>query len=109
MTRYPDAYKAGQSQSVPFTPNAGERHDARLQAANERQAEAVRRCDGLDIGLTISNEGHHWQFRGGDGWRADWWPSSAKLVIGQQWHRGIHAHDLDQVMEMILARRQKRG
>jgi hypothetical protein len=32
--------------------------------------------------LRITNEGHHWQIADG-GFLAEWWPSSAKLVIGK--------------------------
>ncbi len=33
--------------------------------------------------------------------RCEWWPGTAKLVINQQFDRGIHAHDWLQVIDVI--------
>src|SRR5207253_7523516 len=44
--------------------------------------------------------GHHWQIADG-GFLAEWWPSSAKLVIGKKWHDGIHCHDYKQALKVI--------
>jgi len=53
--------------------------------------------------LKISNDGHHWSFYAfnaapGDKQLFEWWPSSAKLVINKQWKKGIHVHDLSQLI-----------
>jgi len=50
--------------------------------------------------LRITNEGHHWQLTK-ENFLAEWWPSSAKLVINKQWSRGRHCHDFRQALEMI--------
>ena len=50
--------------------------------------------------MRITNEGHHWQITGGS-LLAEWWPSSAKLVIGKKWHDGIHCHDYKQALKII--------
>jgi len=49
--------------------------------------------------LRITNEGHHWQIAD-EGFLAEWWPSSAKLVIGKKWHDGIHCHDYKQALKL---------
>lgn len=46
------------------------------------------------------NEGHHWWLNE-DKFLAEWWPSSAKLVINKQWNEGRHCHDYRQALEMI--------
>ncbi len=35
------------------------------------------------------------------GFLTEWWPSSAKLVIGKKWHDGIHCHDYKQALKVI--------
>lgn len=32
---------------------------------------------------------------------AEWWPSSAKLVLDRKYERGVHAHDYEQVMRYL--------
>src|SRR2546430_4225434 len=57
-------------------------------------SDLVRRwCGQRGLTLRITNEGHHWQIADG-GFLAEWWPSSAKLVIGKKWHDGIHCHEI---------------
>jgi hypothetical protein len=51
----------------------------------------------------IKNEGHHWIFQR-DKLRAEWWPSSAKLVFDKNWNRGVHTHDYKQVLQLIERR-----
>jgi hypothetical protein len=57
-------------------------------------------CKNNGLTLHVTNRGHHWQVRR-DGFKADWWPSSAKLVIQGRWQQGIHAHDYQQVIRAI--------
>ena len=68
------------------------RHARRLSANLEQEANVRRWCEQRALTLRITNEGHHWQITDG-GFLAEWWPSSAKLVIGKKWHDGIHCHD----------------
>src|SRR5207249_2391327 len=44
--------------------------------------------------------GHHWQITDGY-FLTEWWPSSAKLVIGKKWHNGIHCHDYKQMLKTV--------
>jgi hypothetical protein len=57
-------------------------------------------CAQHGLTLRVSNEGHHWQITDGV-FLAEWWPSSAKLVIGKRWHSGIHCHDHKQALGVI--------
>lgn len=50
--------------------------------------------------LRICNQGHHWIFER-PGFFAEWWPSSARLVLFHKYDAGIHAHDHAQVMREI--------
>jgi len=104
MSKYADVHKAGRSTSVPFVPgeDSGARHDRRMAAAMEREAEARAHCQARGVTLAITNGGQHWQFWKGQ-CQIDWWPSTAKLVFNQRWQRGTHAHDLDQVLRRVFA------
>jgi hypothetical protein len=98
----PDSVSAGKSCIVPYHP--GEdfrmRHARRLSANREQEANVRRWCEQRGLTLRITNEGHHWQITDG-GFLAEWWPSSAKLVIGKKWHDGIHCHDYKQALKVI--------
>ena len=72
----------------------------RLSANLEQEANVRRWCGQRGLTLRITNEGHHWQIADG-GFLAEWWPSSAKLVIGKKWHDGIHCHDYKQALKVI--------
>jgi hypothetical protein len=50
--------------------------------------------------VRVHGEGQHWCVER-DGFTAEWWPSSAKLVINKGWQGGIHCHDVGQVIEEI--------
>ncbi len=104
MSKYADVGSAGRSTTVPFVPGEGSgvRHDRRLTAAMDREAEARGLCEPRGVSLVVRNGGHHWQFRKGQR-QVDWWPSSAKLIFNQRWKRGTHAHDLDQVLMRVFA------
>ena len=98
----PDSVRAGRSRIVPYY--RGEdfrmRHARRLSANLEQEANVRRWCGQRGLKLRITNEGHHWQITDG-GFLAEWWPSSAKLVIGKKWHDGIHCHDYKQALKVI--------
>lgn len=90
----PDTGSAGRSKLVPFVPgeDPGARHDRRLNANLSRQEDVREWCKVAGVRLTIKNHGHHWRFVRGKQ-EAEWWPSSAKLVIQRNYDRGIHVHD----------------
>ena len=98
----PDRVSAGRSRIVPYY--GGEdfttRHARRLSANLEQEADVRRRCEQRGLTLRVTNEGHHWQITDGC-FLAEWWPSSATLVIGKKWHNGIHCHDYKQALKVI--------
>jgi hypothetical protein len=98
----PDRRKAGRSSLVPFRKGeSGAKRHARRHALNlQRESEVRRGCQSLGLTLQIKNDGHHWCFSRG-AFLAEWWPSSAKLVINKQWENGIHCHDHQQVLREV--------
>jgi len=98
----PDRVRAVRSRIVPY--QRGEdfrtRHARRLNANLVQEANVRRWCEQRGLTLRITNEGHHWQITDGY-FLAEWWPSSAKLVIGKKWHNGIHCHDYKQMLKVI--------
>lgn len=107
--RYADKYNAGPSRAVPLIPGeaAMDRHYRRKISAmaDERRARLALAAVGIE--MSISNNGHHWRMFRSDlmapGFFAEWWPSSAKLVINSRWRDGIHVHDVDRMVEIVLA------
>ena len=97
-----DRLSSGRSRIVPYY--RGEhfrtRHARRLFANLEQEASVRQWCQQKGLMLRITNEGHHWQITDGR-FLAEWWPSSAKLVIGKKWHDGIHCHDYKQALKVI--------
>lgn len=98
----PDRKNAGRSRLVPFRKgeDASTRHSRRLGTNLRRQQEVRRWCHENGISLRITNDGHHWQFIK-TSFVAEWWPSSAKLVINKRWDDGVHCHDHCQAMKII--------
>ena len=104
--RYPDRTKAGRSRLIPFRNGeaATDRHSRRLRE-NVAAAEELRAwCAEHGIDMTVTNGGHHWQFRLPTGQVAEWWPSRAKFVWDKQWAKGIHVHDHEQARKLLQKR-----
>ncbi len=102
--RKPDVATAGRSDLVPFIEGeAGrERHQRRLGVALSSREDVRDWCQERNIKFTVTNEGHHWRFiRRGK--TCDWWPSTAKFVIGKQYNRGLHVHDFVQLLQQLIA------
>lgn len=102
--RHDDSRSAGRSSIAPYLPGepAQQRHERRKRAAQENESQLRAALESIGYTLAISNEGQHWAMRckrNGDLW--EWWPSTAKLVHGKQWARGVHCHDWQQVMREI--------
>ena len=97
-----DRVSAGRSSIVPYRrgENFSARHSRRLSANLQYEMKVREWCQQNGFGLRITNEGHHWQVTRGE-FLAEWWPSSAKLVIDKRWHGGIHCHDYKQALEII--------
>lgn len=104
MARYGDTERT-KGRHVRYIPGEPwrQRHERRKRAANDCSDRLQNWAQGRGVSLTITNEGHHYQFRRGDH-RADWWPSSAKLVLDEQWRNGIHVHDYQAVVEILEER-----
>ncbi len=100
--KYRDKRKLGKSKVVPF--KSGEpvtaRHARRLKKALLHHHTVKMWCDNHRVRLDVSNEGHHWKFVI-DGRVAEWWPSSAKLVLEKQYDKGIHCHDFRQLLYVL--------
>lgn len=106
----PDRHRAGRSKLVPYHEGEppADRHARRLQANVEQgRTEVERWCEEQGVGFEVKNGGHHWIFRRGD-WIAEWWPSSAKLVVQRCYGDGMHVHDWKQAMR-LLARGLRRA
>ena len=69
---------------------------ARLE--DEVRAWAERR----GCSLRVLNDGHHWLFQQ-PGLIAEWWPSSAKLVLNRDYLHGHHAPHWPEVAAMLNA------
>jgi len=92
-SRYPSRY---------VRPREGEswkaRHDRRIQTALDLLPQVIKWTIKVGVDLTIANDNQHWIWKTlDDKHRADWWPSSAKLVIDRKFEDSIHAHDPGQV------------
>ena len=100
--KYRDKRKVGRSKVVPFIPGEPKtaRHARRLEISLLHLDAVKAWCDNHRVKLTVSNERHHWKFTI-DGRVAEWWPSSAKLVLEKQYNRGIHCHDFRQLLDVL--------
>jgi len=98
------------------------RHETRLAFANQPDnvAKVKSWCQQFSAELVITAQGNHWQIyrpirREGIQdkkvlqW-AEWWPRSAKLVLGKKWRQGVHTHDVEQLIHELteFALREKR-
>lgn len=112
-TRFRDKTKVGRSSIVPFRPNedAADRHWRRMSSAMEHRGELALCCKEMGLTLVISNGGHHWRILDSETTIVQWWPSSAKCVVGStvngrlprsNWKNGIHVHDWKQLTKIIM-------
>jgi hypothetical protein len=67
------------------------RHARRLDANLEQEVKVREWCRQRGLTLRITN----------GNFLAEWWPSSAKLVIGKSWLHAIHCHDDKQTPDVI--------
>ena len=97
-----DRASVGRSSIIPYRrgENFKARHSRRLASNLQNETKLRQWCQQNGLALRITNEGHHWQVMEG-GFVAEWWPSSAKLVINKRWHDGIHCHDYKQALGVI--------
>jgi hypothetical protein len=115
MAKFKDKEKAGRSKVIPFDPSEDhrDRHVRRKEANLQMQDHLEKWCDANGLRMVVTNEGHHWSFYAHDAKRGDpqlfeWWPASAKMVIAQQYRKGIHVHDITQVIKIAESRLRDR-
>jgi hypothetical protein len=65
-------------------------------SANQAQAWAAQ----YGFTLRIHNEGHHWMWQKG-AFVAEWWPSSAKLVLNRVYERDFHVPEWTGVIRFL--------
>ena len=103
MAKYRDRSKCKvEAEICKYKPGeqATDRHERRL-LTNKSHADKLRNyCKSNGFSCEIKNEGHHWQIKRGNV-TLDWWPSTAKLVINRQYNKGIHVHDISQVITYL--------
>jgi hypothetical protein len=104
--RFKDVERPKGASVVPFLPGEGwkHRHRRRLLTNLSLAEQAQVFCDAHKISLNITNNGHHWQFHVPGLCRAEWWPSTAKLVFEADYRHGIHVHDWPHVMRLVTER-----
>ena len=104
MAKYRDRTGMGKSKlitrKVRKDESGSDRHSRRLHFNVKNVAVIQQWCLDKKISLYIRNQGHHWIFIDGTR-KAEWWPSSAKLVFNKKRKQGIHVHDYLQVIKAI--------
>jgi hypothetical protein len=105
VAKYGDTRSLGRSQRVPFKrgESAPDRHERRRRAAVEAEQRVKAWGEMTDTAVHVTNGGHHWTFIH-DEQIAEWWPSSGKLVFERKYQKGVHAHDVEQVIQEIVRR-----
>ena len=105
MARNADRRSAGRSTIAPYVDGetSKRRHERRLMLNAGASKAVFAECTRLGIALSIKNDNQHWVFTV-PGSRAEWWPSSAKLVFDALWGDGIHVHDYEQALRIIARR-----
>ncbi len=99
---YPDAHRASIKPTCKYIlgEDYSERHARRLSENLSSIGNFSKWASSNGFNLCIMNDGHHWKIEG-KGLLAEWWPSSAKLVINKKWAWGIHCHDVGQLIAEI--------
>ncbi len=97
-----DVKNLGRSRIAPYKENetVSERHERRKNINAKRKRHLSTWCQINGIKIEIKNDNHHWILTRGKN-RAEWYPSSAKLVINQQWNKGIHCHDYQKLIDYL--------
>lgn len=96
----PDAKNMGRSVRAPWAETHEERSKIRMDGATSDEAVLRQRVEKHGGTLSVKDYGNHFIIKIGNN-VAEWWPSSAKLVIDKKWSKGIHAHDVEQVAKAL--------
>lgn len=107
--RRPDRHSVGPSTIAPLVPGESsmQRHARRMGVALESVPAFAEWAEREGWKIEIKNNGHHWILVYQDGCLAEWWPSSAKLVIEKRWNQGWHCHDVNQVRQVLETQRAR--
>ena len=97
-----DTIQFGRSKLIRYRPGESwqQRHDRRLKLSAEGRDAFQQWCEQRGIQFRCTNGDHHWQMRRGAK-LTEWWPSSAKCVVDQQWDKGVHVHDCEQLQRFL--------
>jgi hypothetical protein len=82
-----------------------QRRDRRTQRASQLEPQVRAWAEQHGCSLRVLNDGQHWLFQK-PGFMAEWWPSSAKLVVNRDYthdHHAPHWTELVAVMQQHLA------
>jgi hypothetical protein len=88
--------------SIPLEPREymRRRRERRLERNAKAADQAKTWADRHGFNFRVNNEGHHWMWQKG-GFVAEWWPSSAKLVLNRDYARSFHAHNWTVVIPFL--------
>ena len=67
-----------------------QRRERRMERTSRLEEQARVWAEGHGCSLRVLNDGHHWLFQK-PGFVAEWWPSSAKLVVNRDYGSDIQA------------------
>jgi hypothetical protein len=76
-----------------------------MERTSHQEAQVRAWVEQRGCSLRVLNAGHHWLLQK-LGFMAEWWPSSAKLVVNREYHRDQHAPhwaDVVAVLQNVLA------
>ncbi len=94
--------RGGRSKRAPY--QHGEewdaRHARRLHQADADEDRMRSHLADLEVMISRYNHGAHWKMSAA-GMLFEWWPQSARVVIGKAWQKPRKAHDVDQVAALI--------
>ena len=77
--------------------SAADRHRRRLEVNKKNLDRLKVFCANKRYSMELCDSGTHWRIEK-NGVEIDWFPSTAKFVVNQQWRHGIHVHDISQVI-----------
>lgn len=77
-----------------------QRRERRLNRNTSAAQQAKIWADQKGFTCRIHNDGHHWIWQKA-GLVAEWWPSSAKLVLNRKYDRSFQVHDWTGVIPFL--------
>lgn len=90
--RYRDTDAIPSNGTGVIEPDWRKRHRKRKRDANRQYRKAGIAFASIGGWLAVLNNGEHWQIHFPKGRLLQWWPSTAKLVVNEEWKKGIHCH-----------------